>query len=181
MSEEGVGTAFRVTLALPPGEEKTVERGLSALLGLRALVVDENAVSRSVLAHTLHSWGFVVDQASSAEEALHEFAWSGAEETTYALALVEHRLDGMDGLELARVLRNQAPTASATILLLTSASELSRQAAHDAGIRSVLVKPVRNTYLLRRIVDALITNPYLEVSTTGTQPKEATHAPSPAR
>ena len=37
--------------------------------------------------------------------------------------------------------------------------DLSRQAAHDAGIQSVLIKPVRNTYLLRRIMDTLITHP----------------------
>jgi CheY-like chemotaxis protein len=64
----------------------------------------------------------------------------------------------MDGIQLAEVLRKQAPTASTVILLLSSVVDLSRQAAHDAGIQSVLIKPVRNTYLLRRIMDTLLTN-----------------------
>ena len=51
-----------------------VEAGLDALVGLRALVVDNNAVTRTVLAHTLHTWGFVVDQAESAEDALELYA-----------------------------------------------------------------------------------------------------------
>ncbi|WP_426571386.1 ATP-binding response regulator [Aquihabitans sp. McL0605] len=167
-SEVGVGTVFRVTLPMPVGTQST-ERGLSALVGLRALVVDGNAVNRSVLAHTLHSWGFVVDQATSAEEALHEFAWTGSPEERYAVAIIEHRLDGMNGIELARILRHQEPTSSTVVLLLSSAIDLSRQQAHDAGIESVLIRPVRTSYLLRRIVDALITQPALE-STRTSQP-----------
>jgi len=179
-SAVGVGTTFRVLVPLPVGEPPPVERALSALVGLRALVVDSNAVNRTVLAHTLHSWGFVVDQAASADEALDVYGWSGSPNETYALALVEHQMEGMDGLELAQVLRAQEPTASTVILLLSSMPEVSRQAVHDAGIQSVLIKPVRNTYLLRRIMDTLVTHPPSR-SRGGDPRKERTDAPSPAR
>ena len=175
-SEVGLGTVFRVTLPMGIGTQST-ERGLAALVGLRALVVDGNAVNRSVLAHTLHSWGFIVDQATSAEEALHEYAWTAdAPDERYALAIVEHKLDGMDGMELARHLRYQRRTSSTVILLLSAASDLSRQEAHDAGIESVLVRPVRTSYLLRRIVDALITRPAAEAAHARPAPE-----PAPAR
>jgi len=154
-----VGTAFRITLPLPPSPTQRTERGLATLVGKRALVVDGNAVNRSVLAHSLTSWGFVVDQAATAEEALHDFAWNGSSAETYAVAVVEHRLEGMDGIRLAEVLRAQEATSSTVILLLTSAADLSRKAAHEAGVDSVLIRPVRTTYLLRRIVDALVTHP----------------------
>jgi CheY-like chemotaxis protein len=179
-SEEGVGTTFRVVLPLPVGEQRNVERALGALVGLRALVVDGNAVNRTVLAHTLHSWGFLVDQAASAEEALDVYGWTGSPNETYAIALIDHQMEGMDGVELARVLRAQEPTASTAIFLLSSNPEVSRQQAHDAGIRSVLIKPVRNTYLLRRIMDTLITNPTPALLGVGER-KERTDAPSPAR
>jgi two-component system sensor histidine kinase/response regulator len=157
-SEEGVGTVFRITLPLNVGANQKTEQGLAALVGLRALVVDGNAVNRSVLAHTLHSWGFVVDQASSAEDALHHYGWSEeGVDSTYAVAIIDRALDGMDGLELARVLHQQASTSDTVILLLSSTMDLSRQAAREAGIESVLVRPVRTSYLLRRIVDALVT------------------------
>lgn len=180
-SEEGVGTTFRVTLPLKAGTERPVERALGALVGLRALVVDGNAVNRTVLAHTLHTWGFIVDQAASAEEALDHYGWSSSPNHVYALALIEHQLDGMSGLQLAEVLRAQEPTASTVVLLLTSVVELSRQEAHDAGIKSVLIKPVRNTYLLRRIIDTLLTNPGPESVGSGQHTKDAEHASSPAR
>jgi signal transduction histidine kinase/ActR/RegA family two-component response regulator len=158
-SEVGVGTVFRVTLPLPPSTTQRTERGLAALVGKRALVVDGNAVNRSVLAHSLHSWGFVVDQAATAEEALHDYTWSGSKAASYSVAVIEHALEGMDGIRLAEVLRAQEATSSTVMLLLTSSARLSRQEAHDAGIHSVLVRPVRTAYLLRRIVDALVTNP----------------------
>ncbi|MFZ6003887.1 MAG: ATP-binding protein [Actinomycetota bacterium] len=180
-SEVDVGTSFRVTLPLRVGTQREVERALDALVGLRALVVDDNAVNRSVLAHTLHTWGFVVDQAATAEEALDQYCWSGSPDEVYALALIEHQMDGMDGLTLAEVLRSQAPTARTVILLLTSVVELSRQAVHDAGIQSVLIKPVRNTYLLRRIIDTLVNNTAPRSLGPGPSGKDATHASSAAR
>ncbi len=155
-SEEGVGTRFRITLPLPLSGQSTVEARLDALVGLRALVVDGNAVTRTVLAHTLHTWGFVVDQAANAEDALELYARTSG---TYALALLEFQLEGMDGVRLGEVLRAQDPQARTVMLLLSSDPNVSRRAAHDAGIGSVLVKPVRNSYLLRRIVDTLVTEP----------------------
>jgi signal transduction histidine kinase/CheY-like chemotaxis protein len=180
-SQEGAGCTFRVTLPLRAGTHRPVEKALVALEGLRALVVDGNAVNRSVLAHTLHSWGFVVDQASSAEEALDVFGWSGSGDETYALALIEHQMEGMDGIQLSEVFRSQRSTASTVILLLTSVVDLSRQAAHDAGIQSVLIKPVRNAYLLRRIMDTLIPNQATDTVGADHQRKVADHAPSAAR
>ncbi len=162
-SEVGVGTVFRITLPLTVGANQRTEQGLAALFGLRALVVDRNAVNRSVLAHTLHSWGFVVDQATSAEEALHQYGWSpedgDQDDARYAVAIIDRALEGMDGIELARVLHRQRSTSSTVILLLSNTMDLSRQAAKDAGIESVLVRPVRTSFLLRRIVDSLVNQP----------------------
>jgi signal transduction histidine kinase/CheY-like chemotaxis protein len=180
-SEVGVGTTFSVTLPLPAGTQRTVEQDLGGLVGLRALVVDPNAVNRSVLAHTLHTWGFVVDQAATAEEALDHYGWTGPPNTGYALALIEHKMEEMDGLQLASVLRTQASTEDTVILLLSSQADLSRQAAYDAGVRSVLIKPVRNGYLLRRIIDTLVTDRAPRSPQLTPNRKDAADVPSPAR
>jgi CheY-like chemotaxis protein/anti-sigma regulatory factor (Ser/Thr protein kinase) len=154
-SEVGVGTVFQVTVPMPVGANQKTERNLASLIGARALIVDDNAVDRSVLAHTLHSWGLVVDQAESAEEALDRHVWARGAGEGYAVVLIEHRMEGVDGLQLARILRHQPPTVGAMIFLLSSAVNLSRLEARNAGLDSVLIKPVRTSYLLRRIVDAV--------------------------
>ena len=87
----------------------------------------------------------------------------------------------MDGLEFSRALQHQEHTKETVVFLLSSSSNLSRQLAHDAGIESVLVKPVRNTYLLRRIVDALIPRPAQETPGTVQTRKESVHAHSAPR
>ncbi len=158
-SEEGVGTVFEVTIPLPIGDLRRTEAGLAALAGLRALVVDGNAVSRAFLAYTLHTWGFVVDQATTAHDALDQHTWTEADEPPYAVVIVDQCFDEMTGIQLATLLRRQPATAAAVMFLLGSSSDLSRQAAHDARIESVLLKPVRTAYLLRRITDALIHRP----------------------
>jgi signal transduction histidine kinase/ActR/RegA family two-component response regulator len=153
-SEVGVGTSIQVSVPLAMRTTRRVEQALGSLSGLRALVVDGNAVNRTVMAHVLHGWGFRVDQAANADEALDQCGYSAE---PYALALVDHQLEGTDGLDLAAALRNQSRSRDAVILLQTSWTDLDRQEAHDAGVQSVLVKPIRNSYLLRRIVDLLIT------------------------
>ena len=180
-SEVGVGTTFSVTLPLAAGIQRSVEHDLGGLRGLRALVVDPNAVNRTVLAHTLHTWGFVVDQAATPEEALDHYGWNGSTHQGYALALIEHKMEEMDGLQLASVLRTQVSTLDTVFLLLSSQADLSRQAAHDAGIRSVLIKPVRNGYLLRRIIDTLVTNRAPTSPHAAPTRKDAADVPSPAR
>jgi signal transduction histidine kinase len=154
-SEEGVGTCVTVTAPFAARTARTVEAALGSLNGLRALVVDANAVNRSVLAHILHGWGLRVDQAGSGEEALD---LCGLEGGSYALAIIDHQLEGVNGMDVALALRSQARTADTVVLLQTSIPDLDRREAHDAGIQSVLVKPIRNAHLLRRIVDLLITD-----------------------
>jgi len=151
-SEEGVGTTVRVKVRLPQRTPRGVEQALGALSGHAALVVDSNAVNRTVLAHVLHGWGLRVDQAATADEALDQCGLPG---DRYVLAIVEHQLDGGDGLELAAALRSQTRMADGVVLLQTTVADLDRQAARDAGVDSVLVKPIRNAYLLRRILDLL--------------------------
>jgi len=154
-SEEGVGTTVRVQVRLPQRSPRGVEQALGALAGHQALVVDSNAVNRTVLAHVLHGWGLVVDQAATADDALDQCGLPG---DRYVLAVIEHRLDGGDGLDLAAALRSQTRMSDAVILLQTSSATLDRQEALAAGVDSVLVKPIRNAYLLRRILDLLRTD-----------------------
>jgi CheY-like chemotaxis protein len=123
----------------------------------------------------------VVDQAATPEEALDHYGWNGPTHQGYALALIEHKMEEMDGLQLASVLRTQSSTEDTVILLLSSQADLSRQAAYDAGVRSVLIKPVRNAYLLRRIIDTLVTDRAPRSPQHTPNRKDAADVPSPAR
>jgi len=159
-SEENVGSTFRVTVPLPAVHQPATEVVLGSLRGLRVLVVDDNAVSRSVLGHALRNWGFVVDEAELPSQALGLFAAAGP--PGYAFALLDYQMPEMNGVELAEAMRRQQPASATIVLLLSSSPLVSRQAAREAGIASVMVKPVRSADILRCILNGLVHQPTAE-------------------
>jgi CheY-like chemotaxis protein len=156
-SVEGTGTTFRIIVPMPPGTTKpAIEAALEQLRGLHALVVDDNAVNRMVLAHTLTAWGFAVQCAASAADGL-DVVRTHDRTQPFALMVLDHQMPRMDGLHLARALRQERTDAAPVLVLLSSSPDVSRQAATDAGFDAVLVKPARNSDLLHRILDPLVT------------------------
>ena len=155
-SQEGGGTTFGVTVPLPvENSTATTETLLDVLVGLRALVVDDNTVNRMILAHTLRSWGVVVEDAAEAEAALAAVRrHRGAE--SFGLYLLDHNMPGMDGVDLSRTIRDEDPDTHRVTLLLSSGGGVDRDDARDAGVDSVMVKPVRNRDLLQRVISGVV-------------------------
>lgn len=102
------------------------------------LVVDDVDVNLKLLAMLLTSRGYRVRTATSAEDAIEILA-------TYrpALVLVDIRLPGMSGLELARRLRADAVHARVVIIAVTAnAMKGDREAALEAGCDAYVTKPI---------------------------------------
>nr|MBA2769796.1 response regulator [Sporichthyaceae bacterium] len=120
----------------------------TTLQGLSVLVVDDNATNRLILEESLRSWGMrpaSFPDASSALDALHRAAAAG---DPFEVAVLDMVMPGVDGLELARRIRNEPRTASVRIVLLTSASVPGGATlAQQSGIERLLTKPVRRSAL----------------------------------
>ena len=100
----------------------------------RILVVDDDAGFRLLLRVTLGADEYVVEEASSAEEAA-----SLARFWRPDLVVLDVGLPGMDGLEFCRRLTSRREGAPRVILL--TGSEMSEAEARAAGAASVLHKP----------------------------------------
>jgi signal transduction histidine kinase/CheY-like chemotaxis protein len=161
-SEAEVGTTFKVSLPMPCATQHPAAAALGSLAGLAALVVDDNAVSRLVLTHALQNWGFIVDQAATPGEALDQFARAEASGSGYALALLDYLMPEMNGVELAQALGRLHPGHVTTLILVSSSPDVSHQTAADAGIATVMAKPIRNSELLGRILKAVVSQPDAE-------------------
>ncbi|MBX3737725.1 MAG: response regulator [Candidatus Didemnitutus sp.] len=143
-SEPGRGSQFSFVLALPAvATPETAARPAQPLTGYagprrRILVVDDNAVNRSLLSDLLTPLGFVVAEYASAEEMLA----AGPGELRGDLAFLDVKLPGIDGLELARRLRTRGDSRAMPIVF-TSASVLTfdRAAAEAIGCPDFLPKP----------------------------------------
>ncbi len=119
-SEVGVGTT--VDLYLPATEDVAVDqrRGSRAgrhLAGRTVLVVDDEAPVRATTSSLLRELGFVVSEATSAEEALRMISSSPPD-----LVVTDHLMPGMTGAELAKKLQLSHPDVG--ILLVSGYTDL---------------------------------------------------------
>jgi CheY-like chemotaxis protein len=114
------------------------------------MVVDDDPLMRLFVGEVLARAGHRVLRAGSASEALAALATE-----TPTLFVLDHRMPGTDGIELARHLRATARFADTPVVMLTADSAADVESAFTAGIDSHLTKPVVAPALLE-LVAALL-------------------------
>jgi len=136
---------------------------VAQLLGVRALVADDNAANRRILGDMLRGWQLRPTLASSGAEAMAELEQARMEGAPFEIAILGERMPDMDGFALAEKIKSKEELATTAVMLLTSAG-LRGDAARcrDLGIKAYLPKPIAPADLLdalRRIVGQLSTGP----------------------
>ncbi|HVM98213.1 MAG TPA: response regulator, partial [Candidatus Acidoferrales bacterium] len=112
-------------------------------MGLRTLLVEDDATTRRVLEGILRGRGFAVTSVADGEA-----AWSGCSESLFPLVILDWMLPGIDGLELCRRIRSLPEGDSCVILLMTSRDRpQDLQAVLDAGADDYIAKPVEPSQL----------------------------------
>lgn len=131
----------------------------------QVLVVDDEGANRYSVSKTLQRVGYMVSEAASGEEAL-EFV--GNQE--YDVVLTDIRMNGIDGVELLRRIKDDSPDAIVILMTgyasLGTAVEALRLGAHDYLIKpsssqdirqsvSRGVERARNLRRRRRLLDTI--------------------------
>jgi two-component system sensor histidine kinase/response regulator len=149
-SEPQRGSAFHFVLTLPVSTRGVPQQFLPQareLVNLSALVVDDNATNRRILAEQLSSWGMrAIATAHGAEAARAVESASGP----IGLALIDMNIGGASGLEVASSLRQSKNCTTTPMLLLTSADQ-PHDSARMTAVNGFLVKPVGQQALLEAI------------------------------
>lgn len=119
----------------------------------RVVIADDESIIRLDLKEILEGDGYlVVGEAARGDDAL-----ALIQEHQPDLALLDIKMPGLDGIEVARALGN-SPTKT---VLLTAFSQRSLiEGARDAGVVAYLVKPFRSSEILPKL--ASILDPSLE-------------------
>jgi PAS domain S-box-containing protein len=154
----GVGSTFWFTFlaaAAAAGEdagEPTSRSSGLELRGRRVLIVDDNATHRRILRLQAEAWGMRPFDTGSPMAALEQLR-TGVE---YELALVDHRMPEMDGIELAREIRRLRGASALPLVVMTSVGSL-RRLVDSSGIevQGILTKPLRKAQLQATLVAAL--------------------------
>jgi len=157
-SAPGVGSTFWFTAQF----EKQRRRSLTLaeekrdLVGVRVLIVDDNATNRKILEYQTASWGMPNATAASGPAALDRLKQAVDGNEPFELALLDMQMPEMDGLMLAKTIKSNPLMAQTRLVMMTSLGEKIRQATlKSAGIDDCLMKPVKQSRLYRCLKDVL--------------------------
>ncbi|HEU4751656.1 MAG TPA: response regulator, partial [Armatimonadota bacterium] len=154
-SEPGQGSRFHFTARLEP-EGVAGEEPAPGAQGLRVLVVDDSPAARQALRDMLAPWGAVVAEAGAGAEALTELRRAADAGTPYRLLLLDSRMPGTDGFEVARhVLQTPSLTGTTVMMLTTDTRGADAARLRELGLRHFVVKPLRRQDLAGAVTLAL--------------------------
>ncbi len=153
-SAEGKGSTFWFTVTLPRAGQQFGRRIMPVdVTGARVLIVDDNAVNRSILIEQMASWSFDSCAAESGAEGLKVLSAAAAYGVPVDCVVLDYQMPGMSGAEMARIVRNTTGLADTPIVMLTSVDQsLANTAYRDLGIDAQLIKPARSSVLLETLV-----------------------------
>ncbi len=125
---------------------------LLSLVNYRVLVVDDNQINRLIAREMISNCGAQVDEAESGEAALDAIRAAANASLPYGIVLLDMRMPGMNGLEVARRIRQEHLPMEPLILMLSSddlAPQLDR--LKELGLDAYLVKPITRKELFEAI------------------------------
>jgi CheY-like chemotaxis protein len=124
--------------------------------GARVLIVDDNAVNRSIYSEQMEAWNFDACAANSAKEGLEVLKAAANFNVGVDCMILDYQMPGMNGAEMARIMSQTPRLADVPIIMLTSVDQsLTAVAGREANIVTQLVKPVRSSQLLETVVSAI--------------------------
>ena len=154
-SEVGKGSTFHFTARFDLDPEAVARDDSAAapldLRGVRTLVVDDTPVNRLILREMLGAKGALVTEAESGAQALLQMTLAAREGQPFELLVIDYRMPGMDGLELAR---RTGVHRALTLMLTSDDFTITTAKLRELGIHAYLVKPIRRQDLYEAIAEA---------------------------
>ncbi len=119
---------------------------------IRLLLVDDEIGYLYVLSKRLNRRGFAVTTASSGSEAIRAMRnWD------FDVAVVDLKMEDMDGIEVLKVLKRMEPSVK-VIMLTGHGSERAAREGVEHGAFDYLIKPIELDALIGRIRAAMASN-----------------------
>jgi PAS domain S-box-containing protein len=155
-SELGNGSTFTFTARLgrqPHDQEQKFSAPLD-IQGLRTLVVDDCKDNRMIIQKMLESFGLRVETAFSGHGALERLKSQTMTEKPLRLIMIDSLMPGLDGIETARMIRQDLRLDIPIILMTAFGRETERRDAEKVGVNGFLIKPINQSALYNAILDA---------------------------
>jgi len=152
-SEEGLGSCFSVLMPFTETAAPVViSPQLLSVQPLSVLVVEDNHFNRLLLEDILITWGHRASLAEDGAQALLLL-----EQQPFDLILLDIRMPGIDGIEVARRFRKreqqESMQAVPIIAITADADATTQETCLSAGINRLLAKPVSPEQLAAAVAD----------------------------
>ena len=156
----GKGSVFFFTIELPVHEgAQQPNTAPIDVTGSRILIIDDNAVNRTILEEQMQAWRFAGKSVASGEEGIALLRAAPSFDSAFDAVIIDYHMPGMNGVEVAQIIRADSVIGNTPIVMLTSVDQTN--IGHDlAGlnVQGHLVKPAKASHLLESLVLALQEN-----------------------
>ncbi len=113
----------------------------------KVLVVEDTPLNMELILEILDGQGFTVDSAEDGEKALRL-----AENEVYDLVLMDIELPGMDGIEVARIIKSKPAYKDIPVIALTAyAMKGDRERLLSKGFYDYISKPIDVPDFIKRL------------------------------
>jgi PAS domain S-box-containing protein len=126
--------------------------------GLRAMIIDDNLTSCTIIAEILKSQQIIVDYALSGKDGIGKLQKANAIKEPFQIVLIDSDMPKMDGFTVAEQIKNISLFKNEIIMMVTSDNIQKNLARCRELSVTCLIKPLKQKVLLEMIADSLKIN-----------------------
>ncbi len=154
-STPSVGSTFWFTFTLPIDKDAQNRNPLNFtddLSNVRIIIVDDNKAAQDIAAEQMHKHKMDVAITSNATDALKTMRAAAQENKPFEIAILDYMMPGMDGLELARAIKQDPALKDTSLLMISSApSRGDNDRIKSMGFQGYLTKPCSGLDIIRAV------------------------------
>jgi PAS domain S-box-containing protein len=156
-SKSGVGSIFYFTAKFGlQTEQRKLLVSTDDLLGMRILIVDDNASAREILLSILISLKFNAEAVNNGLDAIKSLEQAQIDNKPFGLVLMDWKMPVMDGVEVIKHIRSDLKLSNTPSFIMVTAYSRDEllEKLKDTKVEGLLVKPVSPSTLLDSILNA---------------------------
>jgi PAS domain S-box-containing protein len=172
-SQDGKGSEFYFTVRLGRSNQPEALRAddpvPADLIGVRVLIVDDNATSREMLAAFTVRWGMRPTAVEGGAWALDALYQAREANDPFRIAIIDFHMPGMDGEALGCAIKSDKRLSDTQMVMLTCVGAWhGRQSPEKIGVAGYVTKPVQRDQLRDLLSTALSATVVCKPDNTGT-------------
>jgi two-component system sensor histidine kinase/response regulator len=155
--DHGSTFSFTAQFGIQTEPKEHTQKATLDMKGVTVLVVDDNETNRMIVRNSLSKLGALITEADCGERGLAEFKRAIKAGKPFQLALIDRRMPGMDGFELAQHLKESMGNIKNTAVMMLTSDNRGDDFAlcKELDIAFYLVKPVKKAELLDAIASIM--------------------------